>query len=109
MIGSILGSFFHEGGIAGHGRDHRPVPVAAFANAPRLHGGGIAGLRSDEVPSVLQTGEEVLTEDDPRHRRNGGAAGTTVVQNIQTPDAQSFRKSQTELARQARRGLDRGR
>ncbi|MXV13506.1 hypothetical protein DYQ93_21195, partial [Xanthomonas sp. LMG 8992] len=34
-----------------------------------------AGLGPDEVPAVLQRGEEVLTRNDPRHRANGGAGG----------------------------------
>ncbi len=36
------------------------------------HGGGIAGLRPNEVPSILERGEEVLTAKDPRHANNGG-------------------------------------
>ena len=35
-----------------------------------MHSGGVAGLRSDEVPTILQRGEEVLTRKDPRHRLN---------------------------------------
>ncbi|NEJ83178.1 hypothetical protein GR268_42630, partial [Rhizobium leguminosarum] len=38
----------------------------------RYHTGGIAGLRPDEVPAVLKKNEEVLTEQDPRHRFNAG-------------------------------------
>ncbi len=33
----------------------------AFAGAPRLHRGGWAGLRPDEVPAILQRGERVLS------------------------------------------------
>ncbi|HRP76274.1 MAG TPA: hypothetical protein PLN31_19470, partial [Azoarcus taiwanensis] len=47
----------------------------AFAGAPRYHTGGIAGLRPGEVPAILKKREEVLTEDDPRHRFNGGREG----------------------------------
>ncbi|HRP77202.1 MAG TPA: hypothetical protein PKZ27_16505, partial [Rhodocyclaceae bacterium] len=47
----------------------------AFAGAPRYHTGGIAGLRPDEIPTILKKREEVLTEDDPRHRQNGGLDG----------------------------------
>ena len=28
----------------------------AFAGAPRMHAGGVAGLRHDEVPAILQRG-----------------------------------------------------
>jgi hypothetical protein len=48
----------------------------------RYHGGGIAGLRPDEVPAILQRGEEVLTADDPRHRANGGVGGDVHLKNV---------------------------
>lgn len=77
--GSLLGGQNHTGGIAGGGGGHkRALPAGAFASAPRYHTGGIAGsapnsgLRPNEVPSVLEKGEEVLTRDDPRHILNGG-------------------------------------
>ena len=43
------------GGVRRHG-----VPPAVFAGAERYHGGGIAGLRPDEVPIIAQAGETVL-------------------------------------------------
>jgi tape measure domain-containing protein len=74
---SWISSFFHSGGVIGDSNagSSRAVNPAIFFNAPRYHTGGIA---SDEVPAVLQKGEEVLTANDPRHRNNigrGGAAG----------------------------------
>ena len=78
--GSFISSFFHAGGIAGRpGGDRRPVNPAVFAFAPRYHSGGIAGLKANEVPAILQAGEEVLTANDPRHSRNGGASGGVNV------------------------------
>lgn len=67
---------FHDGGVAGQsgGRSRNLSPLI-FANAPRYHGGGVAGLAPDEVAAVLRKNEEVLTEDDPRHRFNGGLSG----------------------------------
>ena len=41
-------------------------------NATRYHSGGIAGLRPNEVPTILERGEEVITKSDVRHRMNGG-------------------------------------
>lgn len=66
-------SVFHGGGIAGSvtGRT-RMVPSALIASAPRFHGGGVPGLNRNEVVSVLERDEEVLTRDDPRHVLNGG-------------------------------------
>lgn len=62
----------HTGGIAGRGGVSRRVPSFVFAAAPRYHVGGVAGLKPGEVPAILQAGEEVLTENDPRHVANGG-------------------------------------
>lgn len=89
----LFSGIFHDGGIAGSGGMGRAVPALAFAGAPYFHGGGIAG---DEVPAILRRGEEVLTERDPRHRKNGGAGGGTTVNvsttmNIAAPiDARTF-------------------
>jgi hypothetical protein len=55
--------------------------MSVFDNAVRYHSGGIAGIRPDEVPTILQRGEEVLTASDPRHRNNGGG-GSMVVEVI---------------------------
>lgn len=73
------GQIFHAGGIVGGPAPSRAVSPAWFRNAARYHTGGIAGLRPDEVPAVLQRGEEVLTASDPRHRNNGGG-GAPVIQ-----------------------------
>ena len=63
----------HTGGVVGALSQFRSgVSPYAFTAAPRYHSGGIAGLRHDEVPAILQRGEEVITKGDPRHRRNGG-------------------------------------
>jgi tape measure domain-containing protein len=67
--------FFHEGGIVGGAPTFsRDVPMSVFFDAPRYHRGGLAGLAPDEVPAILQRGEEVLPANDPRHRANGGGA-----------------------------------
>jgi hypothetical protein len=33
----------------------------------------MAGLKPNEVPAILEKGEEVLTRDDPRHQNNQGS------------------------------------
>lgn len=64
----------HRGGVVGAANGPtRPVNPAWFAGAPRFHEGGFPGLKSDEVASVLQTGEEVLARDDPRNVLNGAS------------------------------------
>lgn len=78
----------HSGGVAGSG-PRRQVDPMLFAGAPRFHSGGVVGLRQDEVPAILQTGEEVLSRGDPRNVMNGGGrtgAGTgTRVINVIDP------------------------
>jgi len=65
--GGLLGGFLipgilHGGGTAGRdGYNHnRAVPLAAFAHAQRYHNGGIAGLKPNEVPAILERGERVI-------------------------------------------------
>lgn len=79
VAGWINGLFRHDGGMVGSGGGMRAVSPAAFAGAMRYHSGGIAGLKPNEVPAVLERGEEVLTADDPRHRANGGMGGESAV------------------------------
>lgn len=78
----------HAGGVAGSGPTRRVDPLI-FAAAPRFHSGGLPGLRPDEVPAILQRGEEVLSKGDPRNVLNGGGrtgpgTGTRVI-NVLDP------------------------
>lgn len=86
--GGILSGLFHSGGIVGSGGAARMMPAIAFANAPRYHSGGIAGLAADELPAVLRRNEEVLTRNDPRHRYNGGGQQAVTLKNINLFDTQ---------------------
>lgn len=70
--GFLAAAVNHTGGVVGNTQHFRKIPAIAFAGAPNYHSGGIAGLKSDEVPSILQRGEEVLKKNDPRHRNNAG-------------------------------------
>ncbi|MFN3752375.1 MAG: phage tail tape measure C-terminal domain-containing protein [Thiobacillus sp.] len=109
--GGILSGIFHAGGIVGAPGPQRLVPALAFAGAPRLHAGGMAGLRPDEVPAILQRGEMVLS------RAQLAAMGSAresrppvnVVMNISTPDAGSFRYAQGQIAADAARAMERAR
>ena len=71
--GSRFAGFAHGGGIAGALRTGRRLPAGLFAFAPRLHRGGIAGLRDNEVPTILEEGEGVFTPE--QMRALGGMAG----------------------------------
>lgn len=71
---------FHTGGVVGaHHKGSMNVSAGMFSGAPRYHNGGIAGLKPNEVPAVLETGERVLTRQEQRALgRNGGAANVEV-------------------------------
>lgn len=92
-IGAGIVSAFkaHTGGIAGFGLQQSRANAAVFANALRYHTGGIAGLRPNEVPAILEKGEEVLTANDPRHINNGGGIpAEPSVKIVNAIDAGSF-------------------
>jgi hypothetical protein len=59
LSGARVG-LFHKGGVVGRGGGSKTVNPGVFAGAPRYHSGGIAGLKPDEVPAILQKGEVVL-------------------------------------------------
>ena len=70
----------HTGGVIGSVSRSRSVAAGVFAGAARFHSGGLPGLKPDEVPAILQRGEEVITRDDPRHVLNGGGSGGQAAQ-----------------------------
>lgn len=88
----IAATVAHTGGvIGGKGMMQRMVSPEIFRNAHRYHSGGVVGLKPNEVPIVGLRGEEMLTEDDPRHRNNlgkGAAGGSMVNVWVVTPDQQ---------------------
>ncbi|MGE4193072.1 MAG: phage tail length tape measure family protein [Pseudodesulfovibrio sp.] len=81
-IGGFFSSIFHEGGVVGQAAPTRLVPADLFRDAPRFHSGGLVG---NEMAIIAKRGEEVLTEDDPRHINNiigmiaAGSMGGTQV------------------------------
>ena len=104
FFGDLFGSIFHEGGVVGETTPQRQVPSYVFAGAPRYHSGGIAGLMPGELPAILQRGEVVLPKGS-----TPSATPVNVVMNISTPDANSFRASQAQIAAEAARGIGRAR
>lgn len=104
FLDSILGSIFHDGGEVGGSAPQRRVPAYVYASAPRYHTGGIAGLKPGEIPAILERGEVVLPKDGMRM-----GSPVNVVMNITTPDASSFRMSQSQITAEAARGIQRAR
>jgi hypothetical protein len=103
--GGIFADILHAGGMVGASAPGRMVPALAFAGAPRMHAGGWAGLRPDEVPAILQRGERVLS----RREAQGYGTGGNVTVNIHARDAESFRQSRTQVAADIARAVSLGR
>lgn len=106
-MGNIFAPVLHAGGIVGGPAPQRMVPTMAFAGAPRMHSGGWAGLRPDEVPAILQKGERVLNRREAAQYGAGSAQNITI--NIQTRDAESFRQSRTQVSADIGRAVAMGR
>ena len=105
--GGIFANIMHAGGMVGAPGPGRMVPALAFANAPRMHAGGWAGIKPDEVPAILQRGERVLSR---REAAGYGQAGTPAVNvTIMARDAESFRQSRTQVAADIARAVSLGR
>lgn len=77
----------HDGGIAGQDGRLALARPEWFSNMLRFHDGGIPGLRQNEIPAILERGEEVLTRDDPRHVANGGGGAAPNIKIVNTIDA----------------------
>jgi tape measure domain-containing protein len=72
-----IGAVGHTGGVVGSkaiGGGNARIGQSApwMRSALTYHTGGIAGFKPDEVNATLKIGEEILTEEDPRHRNNLG-------------------------------------
>ena len=79
----------HAGGRVGApGGVIRQVPPAIFADAPRFHSGGIAGLRADEVPIIAQAGETIL----PRGATIAAPSVEITFENRGTPQREVSRE-----------------
>lgn len=92
-LGGMTG---HTGGVVGSmaiGAGNSIRSAGWVQSALTYHTGGIAGLRPDEVSATLKKGEEILTEEDPRHRDNlggesRGSQGTRLTQVLAIGDSE---------------------
>jgi hypothetical protein len=103
--GGLFADILHAGGVVGSPGPGRMVPALAFAGAPRMHAGGWAGLRPDEVPAILQRGERVLSRREAQSYGTGGGVNVTIMAR----DAESFRQSRTQVAADIARAVSLGR
>jgi lambda family phage tail tape measure protein len=107
-IGGLFGGAFADGAAFSQGR------VMPFAKGGVVTGPtafpmrGATGLMGEAGPEAIMP----LTRGaDGRLgvRSSGGAGPVTVVMNINTPDAQSFQRSRSQIAAQMTRALSAGR
>lgn len=112
VVGGGLGSLF--GGLFGsaNGNVFAGGRNTAFANGgivngptvfPMRGGTGLMGEAGPEAIMPLSRGA-----DGKLGVRGGGVGHVTVNMNISTPDAQSFRRSQTQVAAGISRAISRG-
>ncbi|MDA7424666.1 phage tail tape measure protein [Thalassococcus lentus] len=105
VFGGLLG--FAEGGSFAQGRV-MPFANGGVVNGPvtfPMRGGlGLMGEAGPEAIMPLTRG----TDGKLGVRAAGGGQSVHVVMNIQTPDAQSFQRSQSQIAAQMSRALSRG-
>lgn len=73
----------------------RSVPAAAFLGAPRFHNGRM-GIKSGEMPAIIERTEDVVADDNPFHSKNlnktvaglsGGGRGDVKLKNVNVFDA----------------------
>lgn len=105
--GGIFANILHAGGMVGSPGPGRMIPALAFANAPRMHAGGWAGIKPDEVPAILQRGERVLSRREAAGYGQSSAPAVNVT--IMARDAESFRQSRTQVASDIARAVSLGR
>jgi hypothetical protein len=105
--GGIFANILHAGGMVGSPGPGRMVPASAFANAPRMHAGGWAGIKPDDVPAILQKGERVLSRREAAGCGQSTAPAVNVT--IMARDAESFRQSRSQVAADIARAVQAGR
>jgi hypothetical protein len=93
-LGGIVGSIFNGAG-------------SFFGDLLPSFDVGTPYVQQDMVAKIHK-GERILTAQENREFSSGQMGGT-VVMNINTPNADSFRKSQAQIMAEMQRGLNRGR
>lgn len=109
LFGELAGAFFGGGGSS------LASLIPGFSTGGQFTVGGATGVDQNLVPLRLTRGERVTIETPAQQRGNNAAASPAPVINmafnISTPDAASFRLSQTQIQgealRQAQRSLRR--
>jgi len=108
LFGELAGAFFGGGGSS------LTSLIPGFSTGGQFTVGGATGVDQNLVPLRLTRGERVTIETPAQQRQANNATAAPVISmafNISTPDAASFRLSQTQIQgealRQAQRSLRR--
>lgn len=120
FFASLFAGLFHQGGRGDAPPERRVVPASTFDGAPRLHSGTQPGLRAGEVAAIIRRDERVLNPAQtrafdraasaPERGSRQGDAATPVVLNVHgVRDVDEFRRSQSQVAAQARGAFQRAR
>ncbi|MBN7759999.1 hypothetical protein JYP52_02535 [Nitratireductor aquibiodomus] len=99
--GAIIPGILHSGGVAGRdGYGHgRAVSPSVFSGAPRYHNGGVAGLKPNEVPAILQKGEMVIPKGAPsmpKLKKGGDTVQNNYAPTYQIDASQAQNPQETE-------------
>lgn len=98
ILSSIGGTFGSASAVAGTSNVYGALPDL-FSDASGFAKGGIVGLGADEVPIIAHRGEMIVPAKDV------GKGTTNITQHfiIQTPNADSFRASSSQMIADAHR------
>lgn len=94
---ALGGAVAHGGGTIGSTTRSRMLSPSVWNTAAYYHSGGVAGLKSNEIPTILERGEtirteaqeEALTERMTASEQNNGGNGPSAIRNIVVLDEQS--------------------
>ena len=108
LVGGLFSNLFAnaKGNVISQGRI-TPFAQGGIVNSPLLFpmrgGTGLMGEAGPEAIMPLTRGR-----DGKLGLRTSGGGGVSVTVNIQTPDAQSFRQSQSQISAMVSRAVARG-
>jgi tape measure domain-containing protein len=108
-IGSLIGGLFKDGGISTQPVSTSIISASSMRNAPSFDSGG---LTSGGFPAILHPNEAVIPLSGGRKvpvdiGNNQGGNVNNVNFNISTPDANSFKRSEGQIAAKLSRTMSR--
>ncbi len=108
ILNGIFSNVLHDGGTVGGAGAGRVVSPLVFAGAQRFHNGGFPGLRSDEVPAILQKGERVLSRKEvAAGSRGGDVINNNIVVNVKSNEGESASRTGQKAAEAMMRAIAR--